>query len=247
MAFVVPLKSRTDDKVAIMMTVNLDQKAPPHLQPSPLISNQSIPLATCAPFIPSLVISQGQQAGSSRMFSRTHKTERTKVWWWLRRNVQMTRVSERVVCDYASVFSCAAVRFSFFWGCQLPAVEAPQLPSSSRARMGRDGWGVWGTVKNNTGHISSTRVCKSLSQLIHQVCVFLGPVLMKRSSPWDVSRAGQNEKHSSSPALSLWLLWNKCPLKYFPAAGPPHISEAGLLVKCLSKVLCEKLGLSPWV
>lgn len=48
----------------------------------------------------------------------------------------------------------------------------PNFYSSSGPWMYHDGQDVWGPVKNNTGHVTSTRVYEFLSPLVHQVGVF---------------------------------------------------------------------------
>lgn len=67
---------------------------------------------------------------------------------------------------------------------------------------------------------------------------------MKGSPCENTTQAGQSQRPSSSPALSLWPLRNKWSFKYLPATGPPFFFffpflssflfiflQAGLLVK----------------
>lgn len=113
--------------------------------------------------------------------------------------------------------------------------DAQHFHSSSGPWMDHDGQDVWRTVKNNKGHLSSTRVYKFLSPPVHQVCVFSLRCHWKVCSIKNTTRAGRSERPRSSLALSLQPLRDK----YFPATGP-HIFFsfflffliwAGLLVK----------------
>lgn len=73
--------------------------------------------------------------------------------------------------------------------------------------------------------------------------VFFSPVVMKGLPCYNTTQAGQSERPSSSPALSLWPLKNKWSFKYFPVTGPPFFLQAGLLVKhvCLRCFVKELL------
>lgn len=102
--------------------------------------------------------------------------------------------------------------------------DAQHFHSSSGPWMDHDGQDVCRTVKNNKGHLSSTRVYKFLSPPVHQVCVFSLRCHWKVCSIKNTTRAGRSERPRSSLALSLQTLRDK----YFPATGP-HIF--GLLVK----------------
>lgn len=52
---------------------------------------------------------------------------------------------------------------------QADSCESPNFYSSSGPWRYHDGQDVWGPVKNNTGHVTSTHVYEFLSPLVHQV------------------------------------------------------------------------------
>lgn len=91
------------------------------------------------------------------------------------------------------------------------------------------------------GHLTGTRMCKSLSPLIHQLCVCLSPVLMKGTQPGQVRMKGP----AALQLCPFGFCGTSAPLNICLQQGPPFLVWAGLLAKCLSKSLCGRLGLSP--